>query len=123
MFLSLFGNFFKVISLLENMKKSNDKFLKPNFWKVVIAVVFFGILIFVPIMPCKTGSLIPNPNYEWGVCPANPLFFYVMMPVGVTVDYLGIGDVGVILALIISLAISYLLGCLLVLLSSKIKKK
>ena len=106
------------------MKKRGNEFIKPNLLKIILTLAIFSLFMFSRIMPCRTAAVIPNPEYTWTFCQANPfLLFYSLYfkgLAGIEIQYLGIhGILGFILAFLISLIISYIVGCFI---GSKIKR-
>ena len=44
--------------------------------KVIYSTVFAALLliasIVMPIVPCRTAPVVPNPTYKWAMCSLNP---------------------------------------------------
>jgi hypothetical protein len=38
----------------------------------IFAVIIFFLSMFIPIVPCQTAPLVPNPTYQWNICTLNP---------------------------------------------------
>jgi len=48
------------------------KLQKRLAYSVALGILVFFISMFVPITPCQTAPVVPNPIYQWNLCTLNP---------------------------------------------------
>ena len=48
------------------------QFKKKVMYSGIVSAVALIVSVFLPIIPCRTAPLIPNPIFKWTLCNLNP---------------------------------------------------
>lgn len=103
------------------MKEGAKNFLKPNLLKVGLTILFLVSSYFFLPIPCRIGAVVPNTEFRWSFCTLEHHSFISEFLsyrlnigngplIGVFVSFFGV-SFGQILAVLLVLILSYLLGC------------
>jgi hypothetical protein len=95
------------------------KFLKPDWRKIVIFIIIFILLFFIPILP--TSTVLPTPVGAKGGSGIvwKSIYSEISTGYGMLIKRIFYMKIPII----ISLIISYLLSCLIVLIYDEVRKK